>query len=323
MGTARMLVGSILLGAGLATADEPPHWEGEWNAFPDDLGTFEYSPDELREAWQALHRRDGLPWPDADHVERWGEGVDDPAQVAETLVQGWRQYHAGDFQKAYRIGTEAGHAGNLLAGRAWLTYANHLPDDSDDRAAMLAHGVEMMEERMQSRDGAIPPWEHAGFALLLGQHSKHLSTGQAVRAGIPGRVTDHLDAALEEMPELPSALGTYGGYHTELVDRVGGALARLTYGANRDEAVSWFEKALEEDPDLVMARTEYGEALLRLDRDGNWDAAMAQLERALDTEPRDADDALERERARRIKAEWKAERESDDDNGELPEGLGG
>lgn len=323
MAATRMLVGTILLGAGLATASDPPPWEGEWKSLPDGLGTFEYSREELREAWGALHRRDGLPWPDTDHVKRWGEDVDDPEQVAEALVQGWRHYHAGAFQQAYRIGTDAGPAGNLLAGRAWLTYASHLPRDSDDRAAMLAHGMEMMEERLKKRDGDIPPWEHAGFALLLGQHSKHLSTGQAVRAGIPGKVTDHLDAALEEMPDLPAALGTYGGYHTELVDRVGGALARLTYGASRDEAVSWFERALEEDPDLVMARTEYGEALLRLDRDGNWDEAMAQLERALATEPQDADDALERQRARRLMDEWQAEREADDDNGEFPDGVGG
>ncbi len=299
------------------------HWEQEWHALPPGFPEFHYSEEELREAWRTLHHRDGLPWPDADYVAEWGEEVDDAEAVAASLVEGWRHYHAGAFQRAYEIGTEAGPAGNLLAGRAWLTYASHIPEDPDTRAAMLAEGSERFKQRMQARNGEIPAWEHMGVALMLGQHSKNISTTRAVRDGIPGTVRDQLDQALEKHPDLPAALGTYGGYHTELIDRVGGMLARMTYGASRDAAREYFERALEADPGLIMARTEFGEALLRLDPDGNWGEAMQQLEQAIDTTPLDADDELERRRAARLIREWTRERDRDSERGDDLPSLGG
>ncbi|MCC5811615.1 MAG: hypothetical protein JJU06_14690 [Ectothiorhodospiraceae bacterium] len=321
---ARKLSLGLVLAAGVwlaaaALADDA-HWDGEWETLPADFPDFQYSEEELHALWDTLHLRDGLPWPDADYVSKWGESAGNAEAVAASLVEGWRLYHAGEFQRAYEIGTEAGPAGNLLAGRAWLTYASHVPEDSEIRAAMLAEGSERFTQRMEARDGETPAWEHMGLALMLGQYSKTLSTGRAVREGIPGTVRDHLDKALDKHPDLPAALGTYGGYHTELIDRVGGMLARMTYGASRDAARDYFERALEADPKLVMARTEFGEALLRLDDDANWDNAMRELEKAVGTKPLDADDELERRRAVRLIEEWTHKREGNNDT--LPD-LGG
>ncbi|RFA31006.1 hypothetical protein CAI21_03270 [Alkalilimnicola ehrlichii] len=277
----------------------------EWTPWPDEYPSFDYSAEELFEHWEALHTRDHVPRPSADYVLSMAESPpDEPHTAAAELLDGWRQFHAGNFQEAYEIGISQGRAGYFLANRAWLTHALHLIEDEALRLEKLEAGIRQIEQQILASE--VPPtyWELAGAAMVYGQYSKLISSTRAAREGVPGRVKELAEAALEQHAEIPSALGVMGGYHTEVIDRVGGMLARMTYGARRDTAREYFERTLAIDPELIQARVEYAEALLRLYGDRHADEAKAQLEHALSIEPKNAEDYLEQLRAKQVREAW-------------------
>lgn len=301
-------VGMVLLAALAAQpliADQDKPWEGSWKAWPADYPSFELSNEELLEQWDRLHLRDSLPKPDSAYVTLMAGGpVEDAEAVAERLQEGWRHFHAGNFQQAYEIGMELGDPGYFLAGRAWMTYAVHMVEDKQQRLAMLEEGVKRMNAAIFADGRPVQYWERAGMAMLYGQYSKEISTTRAASERVPVRVRELLDEALKESDEQPAALGVYGGYHTEVVDRIGGMLARVTYGARADSAREYFERTLTLDPDLVQARVEFAESLLRLYGERYAAEAHEQLQLAQAIEPQDAEDYLEQLRAERVLMTW-------------------
>ena len=54
-----------------------------WNPFPHDNTAFEYSGGALKKAWSRLHAGDREPYPQT-----------------EELVEAWRSFHRGEFQRA-------------------------------------------------------------------------------------------------------------------------------------------------------------------------------------------------------------------------------
>ncbi len=284
-----------------------------WSLMPEKYPIFDYSRDKLRRHWDDLHLRDGLPWPDERFVIRQsGPGVpEDPAEAARRLQDGWRHFHEGRFVRAYGIGESVGPAGGFLSSQSFLAIILHRVDDKDVQAEWLRDLAARMEHRLDRDFMETTYWEKAGLALVYGEYSRRISALQARREGIPERILELVDAALEENPRLPSALAVLGAYHAEIVNRVGGFLGRVTYGASRDEAERYFEKALAVDPGLIQVRVEYARALLVLHGDDRAEDAMAQLEKAIAAEPLDALDLLGQMRGRRVMATWK-------ESGEVP-----
>jgi predicted Zn-dependent protease len=82
------------------------------------------------------------------------------------------------------------------------------------------------------------------------------------------------------------------------VDKVGGLVAGLTYGASRDKALQHFRKALELEPKSAIARVEYAAGLLMLDRSKRAEARKLLAE-AAKAKPADAMEWLDAELAAR------------------------
>ena len=88
----------------------------------------------LKKHWDRLHRGDREPFPkDAD------------AQTA------WRHFHAGEFQQAVEVGTEAGGAAVNAAVKAQAVYANYLEKNEKTKLALFEEAAGWAEERQAKR----------------------------------------------------------------------------------------------------------------------------------------------------------------------------
>jgi hypothetical protein len=73
-----------------------------------------------------------------------------------------------------------------------------------------------------------------------------------------------LDKAIALAPRHAEAHIALGAYHAEVVSKVGATLAKLTYGASKEEAVRRFALARKLLPDSAIARIEEANGLVLL-----------------------------------------------------------
>jgi predicted Zn-dependent protease len=84
-----------------------------------------------------------------------------------------------------------------------------------------------------------------------------------------------------------------GLYHAEIVGKVGGMLAKLTYGASAGEAEKQLKEALKLTPDAPIAWIEYGNALMLLHGASREDEIAEAYQKASKLKARDAMEALD------------------------------
>ncbi|NLB12777.1 MAG: hypothetical protein GX826_01985, partial [Gammaproteobacteria bacterium] len=92
--------------------------------------------------------------------------------------------------------------------------------------------------------------------------------------------------------EAHTALGLY---HAEVVSKVGGLIAGLTYGAKAATGESLLKRAIELTPDSPIAHIEYGNGLMLLYGSKKEDQAAGEYEKAAKLKPRDAKEKLDAE----------------------------
>jgi tetratricopeptide (TPR) repeat protein len=143
---------------------------------------------------------------------------------------------------------------------------------------------------------------HYMLALVLGRYSQRISILQALAEGLGGRVRELLERTLELEPRHADAHIALGLYHAEIVGRLGGLVAGMTYGASQSAALKHFERALELAPEAPIAHVEYAQGLLLLDARAHRTRATELYRQAAECEPLDAMDRLDIERARRALA---------------------
>jgi len=90
----------------------------------------------------------------------------------------------------------------------------------------------------------------------------------------------------------------YGSYQAEVINKVGGLVAGMTYGAKKDSAIEHFAKAIKLNPESAIARIEYANGLILLFGKGRIDDATALYEEAAATKPMDAMERLDVELAK-------------------------
>ena len=87
---------------------------------------------------------------------------------------------------------------------------------------------------------------------------------KALAQGLGGKVKEALLTTLKLEPKHADAHIAYGSYQAEVVDKVGGIVAGMTYGAKKDSALEHFQKALKLNPESAIARIEYANGLILL-----------------------------------------------------------
>ncbi len=217
-----------------------------WTAFPFPEKDYEFTAASLKKNWARLHAGDAEPFPEDKKVQ-----------------DAWVAFHAGEFEKAKKLGLAAGGAGVTCANKAQCIYANYL---EDDEAKALAHFDEVAK-RCETQQAAEPKNANAFYwhAYALGRYSQGISIAKALAQGLGGKVKDSLTTAIKLAPAHADAHIALGAYHAEVIDKVGALIGGMTYGAKRDTGIAMFKKALELSPQSAIARIEYANGLVLLD----------------------------------------------------------
>jgi tetratricopeptide (TPR) repeat protein len=251
----------------------------KWVKFPHPESAYVHDAAGLKKHWTRLHKGDGEPFPKDAGV-----------------VDAWRHFHAGDFQKAVEAGIAAGGAGVNAAVKAQVVYANYLEKSEKAKLELLEEAMTLADERRR----AAPKDANAQYlyAFALGRYSQGISVAKALAQGYGGKIKDALLAVLKLDPKHAEAHTAYGAYQAEVIDKVGGLVAGMTYGAKKDSAVEHYEKAIKLYPESPITRIEYGNGLLMLFGKGRIAEATKLYEAAVALKPADAMERLDVELAR-------------------------
>ena len=274
----------------------------EWKPFPYDAAGYRYEGAALERAWPELHRGDREPYPDAAFVKKafarrpkLARGLD-ADKTAAALQSAWRAYHRGDFAAAVAEGAALGPIGANAATKAANIYATYLESDGERKRQILLQSA----ERAEALQAAAPDFVNAFYfhAQALGRYSQEISIVKALAQGIGGKVKASLDKAVRLEPNHAEAHIALGAYHAEIVSKVGGMLASLTYGASKEEALRHFALARKLMPDSAIARVEEANGLVVLFGKAKLAEAEKLYKEAARCKPADAMQKLDAEHAR-------------------------
>ncbi|MES2757051.1 MAG: hypothetical protein V4693_06725 [Pseudomonadota bacterium] len=250
-----------------------------WTAFPHPDDAYVHDAAGLAAAWQRLHIGDAEPFP-----------------KKAVLVDAWIAYHAGEFEKAMRLGLSAGIDGYSVAHKATCTYANYLEPSEKKQLALFEEVAERCE-----RHQAEQPDNPAGYywqAYAMGRYFQRISIVKALTHGIGTKVRNCLDQTIRLAPAHADAYTALGAYHAEIIGSVGAMIGGLTYGARKDDCYRAFRQALALNPGSASARIEYANAMLLLEGRKKMDEAAKLLKEAAAVLPQDARERLELETAK-------------------------
>ena len=251
----------------------------KWVKFPHADKAYVYDAGGLKKQWPRLHRGDCEPLPK-------------DAAVAEA----WRLYHAGDFGAAVDAGRATGGAGINVAVKAQVVYATYLEKSDKAKLALLEEAMGWGDERR----AAAPkdPNAHYFFAFAAGRYGQGISVAKALAQGLGGKVRDALQTAIRLEPKHADAHIAHGSYQAEVIDKVGGLVAGVTYGAKKDSALEHFQKAIKLNPDSAIARIEYANGLIMLFGKSRMADAEKLYQEAAACKPADAMERLDVELAK-------------------------
>ena len=251
----------------------------KWAKFPHADKAYAYDAAALKKQWARLHKGDGEALPkDAD------------------VLDAWRLFHAGDFQQAVEAGTAAGGAGINAAVKAQVIYANYLEKSDKTKIALLEEAAAMADERRRAAPKDANAHYLYGFAL--GRYSQGISVAKALTQGYGGKIKDALVTALKLDAKHAEAHTAFGAYQAEVIDKVGGLVAGMTYGAKKDSAMEHYDKALKLFPESPITHIEYGNGLIMLFGKSRIDEATKLYEKAAALKPSDAMERLDVELAK-------------------------
>lgn len=251
----------------------------KWTKFPHADKAYVYDAAGLKKHWIRLHRGDCEPL---------------PKDVA--VLDAWRHYHAGDFAQAVEAGTAAGGSGVNAAVKAQVIYATYLEKSEKSKIALLEEAMEWAAARraVASKD----PNAHYFFAFAAGRYGQGISVAKALAQGLGGKIRDALVTAIKLEPKHADAHIAFGSYQAEVIDKVGGLVAGMTYGAKKDSALEHFQKALKLNSDSAIARVEYANGLIMLFGKSRIADAEKLYKEAAACKPADAMERLDVELAR-------------------------
>ena len=251
----------------------------KWVRFPHTDKAYAYDAAGLKKHWARLHKGDCEPWPK------------DPA-----VQEAWRHYHAGEFGEAVAAGRAAGGPGINAAAKAQSIYATYLEPSDKAKIALFEEASAWADERRQVAPKDVNA--HYFHAYALGRYSQGISVAKALTQGYGGKIKEALQTALQLEAKHAEAHTALGAFQAEVIDKVGGIVAGMTYGAKKDSALDHFAKALKLHPDSAIARIEYANGLLLLFGKSRMDEAEKLYQEAAACKAVEAMERLDIERAK-------------------------
>src|SRR4029079_15137798 len=217
----------------------------KWTKFPHADKAYVHDAASLKKQWARLHKGDAEPFPKDAGV-----------------LEAWRHFHAGDFGQAVEAGRSEGGAGINAAVKAQTIYASYLEKSDKAKIELLEEAAALADARR--REAPKDANAHYLYAFALGRYSQGISVVKALAQGFGGKVKEALLTALKLEAKHADAHTAFGSYQAEIIDKVGGIVAGMTYGAKKDSALEHYQKALKLNPDSAIARIEYANGLIML-----------------------------------------------------------
>lgn len=251
----------------------------KWVKFPHADKAYAYDPAGLRKHWARLHRGDC-----------------EPLSKNAAVLDAWQAFHAGDFARAVDAGLAVGDAGIKAAVKAQVVYGQYLERADKAKIALFAEAAGWADAHRSKHPQDANA--HYLYAFAMGRYSQGISVVKALAQGLGGKIKEALTTAIKLEPKHADANIAYGAYQAEVIDKVGGIVAGMTYGAKKDSAIGHFQQALKLNPDSAIARIEFANGLIMLFGKGRLDEATKLYEEAAACKPADAMERLDVERAR-------------------------
>jgi tetratricopeptide (TPR) repeat protein len=271
-----------------------------WKTYEGEV--FDYAGPALKKNWARLHRGDCEPFPDAAYVKKLADKHPalkpnaPAAEAAGTLQDAWRSYHRGDFQDAFELGQSLGLLGANVANKAANIYATYFEHGKPAKLDLFLDVVHRGEELQAAAPEVANGWYL--YAQALGRYGQGISVAKALAEGLGGKVKASLERTLHLEPKHADANIALGAYHAAVVNKMGGLVARLTYGATKEAAVEHFEAAMKLNPGSAVASIEYANGLAMLFGKSKLDRATQLYEEAAQSAPMDAMEWLDVELAK-------------------------
>lgn len=250
-----------------------------WNKFPHLNKPYIYEGAALKKSWSRLHQGDQEPFPKEELVQ-----------------QAWRHFHAGEFQQAVSVGLEAGGLGTIAADKAQAIYAHYLEPQASKKLALLDEVVKRAGQALAN----FPKHANAHYvyAYALGRYSQCISVTKALSQGLGGKIKEAILQTLKLEPKHAEAHTAFGSYQAEIIDKVGGMVAGLTYGAKKESALEHYQQAIKLHPQSAIAHIEYANGLIMMFGKSKLDEATELYQQAAKMEPHDAMEKLDVELAK-------------------------
>lgn len=186
-------------------------------------------------------------------------------------------YEDGRFVEAADIAESIGTPEAYILGARSLSVHVYYEASGEDWEAASRRAMRMGEAAVRADSSSAEA--HFALAAAVGRYAQGKSAWTALREGLGGRIKDLLEATLELDPGHVAAMVALGCWHADVAAE--GRIARMIYGASRDEAVELFERATALAPDYKDGFYQYGVRLPDLDKERGVARAREMLERAI------------------------------------------
>ena len=164
-------------------------------------------------------------------------------------------YAEGRFLEAAEIAEALATSNSYALAAKSIAIYGHYRAPEEERQGLFGRAVELAEQAVQA--DSTNAEAHYQSAHAVGRYSQTIGAMTALRQGYGGRIRDLLEATLARDSLYADAHLALGGWHADIVDRAGRMMARITYGANRGEATTHFERAMELKPNSRLVMFEY------------------------------------------------------------------
>lgn len=217
------------------------------------------------------------------------------AANSQSIEEAHTAYAKGRFLEAADIAGSLGNSEGLaLAAKSLTIHAFYLTG-GDGKVALFERAAELAQAAISS-----DPWNaeaHLQSSHVMGRHAQTIGILDSANRGYAEKIHDAIKNALRLDPDMPAAHLSMGIWHSEVVAGVGSFAASLLYGADEDDAIAHFQRALESAPGEKVVPFEYALGLLAMDNNDYRKKARGLLQRAIELPVKDAFDGILHERA--------------------------
>ena len=209
---------------------------------------------------------------------------------AQSIDAARTAYVEGRFMKAAEIAEALGTSeGFALASKSLTIRAYYISADGK-KDALFERALTLAREAIRSDPGS--PEAYIQSARVMGRHGQTIGVLESTTKGYAEKIRETVEKALRLNPEMPEANLSMGMWHSEVVSSLGSFMADIMFGADEDEAIKFYKRALKGAPEEKIVPLEYAIGLLALDDDEYRKQARRLLQRAIGLPIKDAFDDL-------------------------------